>query len=162
MRLYDLAEQYNDLIDTLEGSDDCEALQAMLEGLTDAIESKVDAFLGVRNAKRAEAKAIREEINRLTERATRVEIESNRLETLLENTMNRLGIEKLKTIKFTTWMQLNPPSVIVTDESKLPESYFIPQPNKLDRRKLLEDIKNGVFVRSEIASLSQIKSLRVR
>lgn len=162
MRLYDLTEQYNDLLDMLEQDADNEALQSMLDGLEGKIEEKVDAVLSVRNAKRAEAKAIREEMTRLQERAQRAENEANRLEALVEYTLNRLGTEKLKTLKFTTWMQLSPPSVIVTDETLLPRTYFNPQPDKLDHKKLLDDIKSGVFNRPDVAAINQTKSLRVR
>ena len=162
MRLYDLADQYTDLLDMLDQDADNESLQSMLNGLEGRIEDKVDAVLSVRNAKRAEAKAIRDEMNRLNERAQRAENEANRLEMLVESTMLRIGMDKLKTLKFTTWMQLGPPSVVVSNESEIPDYYFIPQPNKLDRRKLMEDIKNGIYDRSEIATLTQTKSLRVR
>jgi hypothetical protein len=162
MRLYELSEQYSGLIDMLEQEPDNEALQGMLNGLEGKIEDKVDAVLSVRNAKRAEVKAIREEAQRLSGRAAQIEHEANRLEQMVENVMNQSGLEKLKTLKFTTWLQLGPPGVTVTDESKLPEYYFNSQPDKLDRKRLMEDIKNGVYNRPEVAVIEQIKSLRVR
>lgn len=160
MRLYDLAEQYNDLLDMLEQDADNEALQSMLEGLEGRIEDKVDAVLSVRNAKRAESKAIREEMNRLAERAQRAENEANRLEMLVESTMLKLGIDKLKTLKFTTWMQLSPPSVVVLDESEIPKNYFVTPDPQLMKKSILEAWKDGQLVSG--VEIRQTKYLRVR
>lgn len=162
MRLYDLASQYNDLIEALESDPDNSDLQAMLDGLEGKIEDKIDAVLSLRNAKRAEVKALRDEAARLTTRASQAENSANRLEELAESAMAKLGVEKIRTLKFTAWIQAGPPSVLVTDETLIPEYYFIPQPAKLDRRRLLDDIKEGIYDRPDAACISQTKSIRIR
>lgn len=160
MRLYDLTEQYNELLDMLEQDAGNDALQTMLDGIEGAIENKVDAILCVRNAKRAEAKALRDEMQRLSERAARVENEANRLEGLVEYAMNRTGAEKLKTLRFTAWMQLNPPSVAVLDESAIPRNFYVVPAPQLQKKAVIDAWKNGQEVAG--VQIQQTKSLRVR
>lgn len=160
MRLYDLSEQYNDLLEMVEQDADNEVLRAMLDGLEGAIEQKVEAILSVRNAKRAEVKALRDESARLAQRAAQVEKEANRLEEMVEYALNTIGAEKLKTLKFTVWMQSNPPSVMVLDETQVPkEFYTVPEP-QIAKKNILEAWKNGQLVPG--VEIRQEKSLRVR
>lgn len=162
MNLYEMTDQYANLLEMVEENPYSESLLEMLEGMSGKWDDKVDAVLSFRNSYRADAKALREEAKRLEDRARSAENQANNLEIMVGIALEKIGVDKMKTLKFTTWMQLNPPALQVGDEKQIPPYYFIPQPGRLDRDKLKEDIKNGVYNRPEIAKLHQTKSLRVR
>jgi len=43
-------------------------------------------------------------------------------------------------------LRRTPPRLTITDESQIPEWFWIPQPAKLDKKALLEAIKGGTTV----------------
>lgn len=57
-------------------------------------------------------------------------------------------------------MQKNSVSVSIPDESKVPEQYLIPQPPKINKTEIKEDLKNGDEY--DWAELVQTESLRYR
>jgi len=61
---------------------------------------------------------------------------------------------------FTISIQNNPPSVNIQDDATVPEKYYIPQPPKLDKRALIEDLKAGA--QYEGIELVQTKGVRIR
>lgn len=160
MKLYDLAEQYNDLIDLLEQDGTNEELQHMLDGLQGKLEEKIDAVLSIRNGRKAEAVALKEEAKRLEERAAQFENEAKRLDQLVANTLNMTGKEKLKTLKFTVWMQMNRPSVEVVNPDLVPKDYFIQKEPEIRKSLILEAWNEGKIIPG--VAIRQEKSLRVR
>lgn len=152
MRLYDLTEQYNDLLDLLEGSDDREALQAMLDGLDDAFDSKVESIVKLIRSKASEREAITVEMQRLANRATKIDKEVEWLQSYIQREMERLGKEKVKSSLFNISIAKCPPAVNVLNESVIPRSYFVvkPEVEVLDKRSLLEALKIGSVNGAEI------------
>ena len=61
---------------------------------------------------------------------------------------------------FTVSIQNNPPSVNIQNDATVPDKYYVPQPPKLDKKSLLDDLKSGAVY--EGIELQQTKSLRVR
>ena len=60
--------------------------------------------------------------------------------------MEEAGIDKILEPDFTISVRVQPPGLQVTNEADIPEWFWIPQPPKLDRRKILETIKAGTAV----------------
>jgi Gp157 protein len=60
--------------------------------------------------------------------------------------MNEAGLKKLEQPDFTASARAGLPSLIVTSENAIPETYWIPQPPKLDRQTLSSDLKRGYEV----------------
>jgi len=72
------------------------------------------------------------------------------------------GKTKFKTALFSFGIQKNPPSVKL-DEGNLdliPEEYLVPQDPKVDKKKILAELKEGKEF--TWATLSQTESLRIR
>ena len=81
------------------------------------------------------------------------------LKKYLEDTMINLDKKKFKTEYFSFNIQKNTPSLNVATENYIPNEYYITE-RKLDRKKLLDAIKNGLEIKD--VSLKQSESLRIR
>jgi len=162
MRLYDLAEQYNDLLDVLEGSENPEAVHAMLDGLEGKFDEKVESTVKIIRVKEAETDALMAEANRLIARAERAKKEAQWLRTNIESQMIRSGKERVNSTLFDIKFKLNPPSVNVLNESAIPRNYFITKPPvvQLDKRTIAEKLKNGETIPG--VELVQGKSLQIK
>ncbi|NJJ38578.1 siphovirus Gp157 family protein [Paenibacillus apii] len=162
MRLYDLTQQYSDMLDFLEDDADNEQLQAMLDGLEGKIEEKIENTVKVMKSLESDAAAIDAEIKRLSGRKSALTNNITYLKTNVEQTMLKLGIEKVKGNIYTVAMQNNSPKVNVIDESLIPRSFFkVSVTESLDKKMILDAMKSGEYS-GPGAAISQEKSLRVR
>ena len=57
--------------------------------------------------------------------------------------MSEVGLVKLEQPDFTASTRAGSPSLVVVSEQAIPETYWLPQPPKLDRQGLLGDLKRG-------------------
>lgn len=147
MRLYDLSEQYNVLAEMLEQDADNEALKAMLDGLEDVFDAKVESIVKLMRSKAAERDAIDAEAKRLQERAKKIDKEVTWLETYVYNELERTGKDKVKSSLFTIGLSKCPPSVNVLDEFNVPEVFFtVKEVRSLDKRSILERLKSGEVI----------------
>lgn len=162
MRLYDLAEQYNDLLDVLEGSENPEAVYAMLEGLDGKFEEKVESTVKIMRSKESESEALTSEANRLLSRAERAKKEAKWLRDNIEMQMIRTNKEHVKSSLFDIKFKLNPPAVNVLNESIIPRSYFITKPPvvQLDKRSVMDAMKSGEVIPG--VEIMQGKSLQIK
>ena len=55
----------------------------------------------------------------------------------------RPGLKKLDQPDFTASVRAGSPSLMVISEAVVPETYWLPQPPKLDRQSLLSELKTG-------------------
>lgn len=162
MRLYDLSEQYQMLLDMASDDPTNEQLQEMINGLEGKIDEKIENTIKVVRALEAEAKVIKEEEDRLKSRRTSIENNATRLKEYVEIIMKRMKLEKVEGQLFTVSLQSNPPKVIVLDEFHIPQKYFVmPQPvPQLQKKEIIEAWKNGADIPG--VQVVQEKSLRVR
>ena len=162
MRLYDLSEQYQILLDMACDDPTNEQLQEMLNGLEGKIEEKIENTIKVVRSLEAQAKAIKDEEERLKARRTSIENSATRLKENVETIMKRMELEKVKGQLFTISLQSNPPKVVVLDEFHIPQKYFVtPQPvPQLQKKEIIEAWKNGMDIPG--VQVVQEKSLRVR
>lgn len=143
MRLYDLADQYKDLIELMDGGDH-ETYQAMLDGIEDAFDNKAESIVKLMKSKIAEHEAIQAEAKRLSERATRMARDIDWLEKYVESQMIAIGKDKVKSSLFSISLVNNPPKVNILNESEIPVWYFNEKISRtLDRRTVLEHLKDG-------------------
>lgn len=162
MRLYDLSQQYADMLDMLEDDADNEVLQTMLDGLEGKIEEKIENTVKVMKSLEFNAKCIDAEIKRLTSRKSALTNNISYLKTNVEQSMLKLGIDNVRGNIYTVSMQSNNPKLQITDESKIPELFYNTKIERtLDRVKLLDEIKNNGFTTAGV-NIVQEKSLRVR
>lgn len=142
--LYQLTSEYEELIDALEDAqneDEAAAVLAKLDELSGAIENKAEVYARIIKSKQAEAEALKAEADRLTGKRKCAENAADRLKTRLLTVMQETGRTEIPTAIGKWRIQANPLSCEITDESKLPRKYFIPQPDKIDKAAMLRDYK---------------------
>lgn len=167
MNLYELSEQYQYIQDLMESSDleenpeYAQALKDTFDSIDETYDLKIENSIKVINQMTINIALIDDEIKRLQQKKKALSNNVDNFKGYLKDVMTYSGKEKVKTPLFTVWVQNNPQSLKVIDESQIPESYFIPQPSKLDKRKLLNDIKEtGEIIQG--TEVVQTKGLRYR
>jgi len=135
------------LADTLEGATDLhEAIARLVRSALD----DEDLLVGLK-ARIGELKGRLERIGRRAEAKRAV----------ARAAMDEAGIDKIMAPDFTASLRAAPPKLVITDEARIPEWFFIPQPARLDRAGLREALKAGTGV--DGAALSNVeRSLSVR
>lgn len=96
----------------------------------------------------AQAKIMRAEADRLLAMAVSHTNKVKALNYLILTTMERIPVQKIQTATFLVYLQKNPPSMEVRDESKIPAKYFevVPESLALKKAELKKDLVDGVLV----------------
>lgn len=163
MTLYELTDDYLRLLDIAEDPDvDPQTFADTLEGIDGALEDKADNYAKVIRQMKVDADGLDSEIKRLQARKKAIEGNSERMKSNLEEAMLATGKTKFKTELFSFGIQKNPPSVMVDEEhpERIPLEYLIPQDPKIDKRRIMEELKAGAEL--SWARLEQSESLRIR
>lgn len=142
MKLYELTESYINVLEKAEELDE-QTLKDTLEAIEEAIEDKVENTAKLIVCLEADAKAIKEEERRLKERRQRLEAKIDRIKDYLKEQLELAGIDKVKRPTITVSIQNNPPKAVIVDEKSIPHEYIIPQPAKIDKRAILQKLKEG-------------------
>jgi len=160
--LYELTNDWIQLLHMLEDGADEEVINDTLEGLDYEIEAKADGYAKVIRALEADAAAYKTEIDRMTDRKRTIENNIDRMKKNLQATMELTGKTKFKTDLFSFNVQNNAPSVVIDAENvnDIPIEYLVIQEPKVDKKKIAADIKAGVDL--HFAHLEQSRSLRIR
>lgn len=137
--LYDLTEAYNSVLDLDLPEEDAIRILGQIE---DAVEQKVENIGLARRSVDAEVKVLKDEIERLSDRKKSLEKKSDWLKEYAYGAMKQFGIEKIKGTRLTVWIQNNPPSLDITDEEKVPKKFKVKQPDKIDKKLILEELKS--------------------
>lgn len=159
MKLYELTENYLQLLEMAEDMDP-ELLRDTLESIQESIEDKAENTAKLIKSLEADVKAIKEEEKRLADRRKALEKKIENIKDYLREQLELAGIDKVKRPTITVSIQNNPPSVRVVNEELIPSHFMIPQPPKLDKKGILEKLKNGEKVPG--VELAQGRSLRIR
>lgn len=159
MKLYELTTAYNNVLEMAEELDQ-ETLLDTLESIQENIEDKAENTAKIIRSLQADAKAIKAEEARLTDRRKAIESKVSSIETYLQEQLEMVGIDKIKRPTLTVSLQKNPASVSIVDESLIPDDFLIPQPPKVSKKDILVALKEGKVV--EGVELVQSKGLRIR
>ena len=130
------------LLDTLEGA----------TNLHEAIGEVVRAALD----EEALADGLKGRLEMMRGRLERFETASAKKRQVALDVMEEAGIEKILEPDFTVSLRTQPPSVVVTDPELIPEFCWIPQPPKLDRKRVLEALKAGTAITGASLSNSRV------
>ena len=161
MTLYELTSDFLRLLELAEDPDiDAEAFEDTLEALEGDIEVKADGYAKVITSVKGDIAMLKEEIDRLSSRKRVMEGNVKRMTEALTNSMVATGKVKFKTELFSFNVQKNPPSLVVSDESLVPEEFRIPQPDKIDTAGIKAAIKGGAEF--DWAYTTQSESVRIR
>ena len=161
MNIYDLTSEYLDLLEMLEDPEvDEEIIRDTLEGLDGELEAKADGYAMILKNLEADAKAIKAEEDRLSARRKSIENRMAYLKANLQTMMELTGKTKIKTALFSFGIQKNPAKVVITDESRVAHDFWIPQPAKIDLKRIKTCLDEGFEF--DWAHLEQSESLRIR
>ena len=158
MNLYELTDSYKKILQLIE--DGGEGLEDTLESITDAIEEKADGYGKVIKNIEAQIEAIKNEEKRLADRRKSLESSVKRLKDSLYESMKLTETKRIKSELFTFNIQNNPPSLNIENEDAIPFEYYQPQAPKLNKKELLQAVKEGLEV--DGVSIKQGESLRIR
>ncbi|MFO3694364.1 siphovirus Gp157 family protein [Staphylococcus felis] len=158
--LFDLTDAYQKVYELITEQGEELVLTETLQSINDALEDKADGYVAVIKTLESDNKLIDEEIKRLRQRKTTNQNGINKLKESLQYAMETTGKDKFKTALNSYSIANNPPSLDVTNEALIPKEYWVSQAPKLNKKDLLNDIKNGVDIKG--VEVKQSKSLRVR
>ena len=163
MTLYELTNDWLQLMTMLEEGADEDVINDTLEGLDYEIEDKAEGYAKVIRNIESDIAGLKAEIERMTDRKRVLENNITRMKNNLQAAMELTGKTKFKTDLFSFNVQSNPAAVVMDEQylENIPEEYLIPQEPKLDKKKLAADLKAGVDLEG-IAHLEQSRSLRIR
>lgn len=158
MNLFKLTQNYQNVLEIAEQLD-AETLRDTLDSIDEAINSKVENTAYVIKQLDANVAAIDTEIKRLQAMKSAQTNNAKNLKLYIQESMEKVGLDKVQGNLIKVSIQNNPQSVKVDNEEALKE-YMVEQPKKLDKRSLLEDLKQGIEVYG--AELQQTRSLRIK
>ncbi len=118
--------------DTLEG------LSALPDALAAIVRSHLEDI--------ALAGALRARISDMDDRLKRIEARAEKKRTLVASVMERADLRKITEPDFTVSLRLTPPPLVITAEREIPETYWKPQPPKLDRKGLIKALSGGAQI----------------
>lgn len=146
MRLYDLADQYLDLLEhARDGGEDVD-YEAMLDGMEGAIKEKLDNYCKVVRMLEADVEALKCEISRLSQRKTTVENHIVRIKAAMKDGMMRMGMEKHKSPLFSVSFTTPRERVDVYDMTVVPSEYIKHSDPTADKIAIGNALKGGAIV----------------
>ena len=158
MKLYEIPTLYQQLLDMAE-EQDIDFSEA-LDSLEDAFEEKAENIVKIMRTLEAKEKAYKDEVDRLNAQRKMLNNRVQALKDYLQENMNVMGKKKVESGLFTVAIQKSPPTLKIDDDKYIPDGYWIPQPPKLDRKELLQDIKLGEEI--EGVEIVQGEHVRIR
>lgn len=130
------------LMDTLQGA----------TNLTEAIAEIIRATL----MDEAMLRGLTSRLQDLTTRLDRLRAAVLAKKKVARDAMEEAGIEKIVEPDFTVSLRTAPGGVLITNESEIPEWFWIPQPPKLDRKRILRTLNAGEDVAGVALANSQV------
>ena len=121
---------------------DEETLSDTLEGLTD-LHDKLAAVIRSQQEDSVLANALKIRIKEMQERHARFEHQVTKKRDLVTTVMDRAGITKIAESDFTASLRNTPRPLVISDDREIPEFYWKPQDPKLDRKRLIADLKSN-------------------
>ena len=161
--VYELEKGFQTLWGLLEDETVEDAvLEDAFANLTDDLKDKFENCCKYIKNLDSDIAGLKEEEKRIKAKRQALENGKERLKALMLRAQKASGEKKLQCGTFTCALQKNTPSVVLDcEENLVPDKYLIPQPSKVDKKLLKEDIDGGVDL-SGIAHLEQSESIRIR
>lgn len=161
MKLYELTESYLNLQELLENPEvPQELITSALEQVGEELEVKAENIAKLIKTLEVDIAGFKGEEKRLSDQRKTLENRVKSLKEYLDGAMKLTGKTKFKGELFSFNIQKNPPSAVILDEKLIPKKYFIEQEPIIDKRAVLNDLKNGEDVPG--AEIKQTESLRIR
>lgn len=150
MNLYQLKENYNNLVQVLENAEDDnlkEMVETALNDVNDSINAKAENVVYFIKNLESDAAAIKEEEKRLSEMRKRKEKQIENLKGYLFDFTKATEGEKIKGGIFTVSIKKNPASVVVDSLEDIPMDYLrVKTVTEADKTALKKALKNGEII----------------
>ena len=149
-KLYELAEQYRDLSEKLEGMDG-QTIIDTLEGSAElmSIETKVVGIVQMLKNWESEVPGYDAEIKRLTESRDAINNRVKTLKNYLKQCLELAQLEKIKIGVHSVRLQNNSRGAVIVEDLKLvPAKYMdiVPEHTEVNNERVLADIKANVEI----------------
>lgn len=158
MKLFELTQSYQQVLEIAEQLD-AETLKDTLDSINDAVEQKVENTAFVVKQLEANVSVIDEEIKRLQAMKSTQTNNIKNLKMYLQESMEKVGLDKVQGDLIKVAIQNNPPSVRL-DEGFNNNEYLIEVAPKIDKKAILSDLKQGKTIQG--AEIVQGRSIRIR
>lgn len=156
--LYSVDPAFQELVE-LDELDDIDLSQERYQVFSP--EEKITNLVRAYQNNNAEIEALKSEEKRLKERRAARERRENWFRLEIQACMVFSGKKKIKTPFYTAYIGKGQPSLTVTDEAEIPDEYFeTVTTRKFDRRKLLDEMKAGVYI--DGAKIEQKETINIR
>ena len=132
------------LLQNFPGSDD-ETIRDTLEGITD-LHEMIAAVIRSALVDEALHAGLRFRLDDMKQRLSRLEDRGTKKRQLALEAMSEVGLTKLEQPDFTASARAGSPALIVIAEDRIPDTYWLPQPPKLDRQTILGELKRGAEI----------------
>lgn len=162
MKLYELTQNYLNLLELLENPDVPEEMvQAALNEVEGNFEDKAENVVKLMKSIEGDIKAFKDEEARLSTRRKSLENKVKGLKEYLEGNLKALGKKEIKGKIFTLRIQKNTPRVVIEDMKYIHPKYIKEiRYEEVDKKNIKEDIQNGIEVLG--AKLEYTESLRIK
>jgi hypothetical protein len=141
---------------------DEDTLRDTLEGITD-LHEMIAAVLRSALVDEALQAGLRSRVDEMKERLSRLKLKAEKKRDLALHAMSEAGFAKLEQPDFTASIRAGSPALIVVSEQTIPDTYWLPQPPKLDRQGLLGQLKRGALIPgAELSNLKPVLMVRTK
>lgn len=160
MSLFTLTENYIKFFTEFDNADEItDEMQQMADNLNVEIEEKCENYANMIKSLEADIDTYKHQEKVFNEKRKTIENKVKWLKQNLQASMEQTGRKKVKTKLFTVSLQKNAPSLEITNEKSIDDSYYIIE-RKLNKKELLSDIKEGLII--DGVGIKQTESLRIR
>jgi len=170
MKLYEISQEYLDIMDAFEDAETEEEVMLLTERLSEmqeTFEQKcenyckiIKTFEGKATVLKSEADVFKKEYDRLKGRSDAMVNRAERLKHNLKCAMEDLGIRDKEVGIFKIKIQNNPVKAVYEDACKVPKKYVVKVEPKIDKMLLKADLQAGLKIKG--CKLDQGESLRIR
>jgi hypothetical protein len=165
MNLDFAAIHYRALRDRVRAEDpqiDHQCLADTLEGLSDLPEI-LTTILRAALTDEALANGLKGRIGEMEDRLARLTDRAAKRRQIVKDTMVSLDLKKLEAPDLTASIRPGMPSLLVIDDAAVPSLYWEPSEPRLNRKELLNDLKQGAEVTGAVLSNPEpVLSVRTR
>ena len=142
--LYEISAEYAAYLEAYESASCEEEAAEILQSLVDihgSLEEKAENYAKLIKNVEADAKAYKDESDRLDKKAKVAKNFAERLKGAMLDAMKLTDTKEIPTSIGKWKTQLNPMSCDVTDPDKVPERFHVKQPDKIDKAAMIREHK---------------------
>ena len=149
------------LLDAYPDADE-DTISDTLEGITD-LHEMIAAVIRSALVDEALQSGLRTRLADMRSRLSRLEERGAKKRQLALEAMSEAGLKKLEQPDFTASARAGLPALVVVEEDRIPDGYWVPQSPKIDRQSLLADLKRDVHIPgTELSNAKPILSVRTK